>query len=394
MLDRTTARVFNRITRAAGSSPRELDAMVKRIGSTTLVVLLAMLPAVAQAEASRWRRGDARPTERAQPPIKETLHIIISLAEQSLRVHGTDGVLLTSRVSTGQPGHRTPTGIFSVIQKKRFHESNIYSGAPMPFMQRITWSGIALHAGVLPGYPASHGCIRLPAGVAARLFAMTKVGARVIVTERHVTPVDFAHPRLPVVSQATPSPYPETRLAQAEPSSDGDPPGRVAPASPPVAADRPIAILVSRREQKLYVRQNLAPLFDVPVYVEDPDAPMGTHLFTAIGPSRSPSASAGELSWKVLSFAASPDGSPTVSVRRSTHPASPVPETGATAAEEAADTWNRTPTAALTRLEIPAAARRRIMELLAPGSSLLITDQGLGLETGKGTDFIVLSPDR
>ena len=96
-------------------------------------------------------------------------------------------------MSTGQAGHRTPTGVFSVIGKERWHHSNIYSGAPMPWMQRITWSGVAMHAGVVPGYPASHGCIRLPAGFAPQLYGMTKMGARVVVTPRDIEPVEFTH---------------------------------------------------------------------------------------------------------------------------------------------------------------------------------------------------------
>jgi hypothetical protein len=99
-------------------------------------------------------------------------------------------------ISSGTAEHPTPTGIFSVIQKSRFHRSNIYSNAPMPFMQRITWSGVALHEGVLPGYPASHGCIRLPKEFAQKLWALTKLGARVIVARSDVAPVDIVHPAL------------------------------------------------------------------------------------------------------------------------------------------------------------------------------------------------------
>ena len=77
------------------------------------------------------------------------------------------------------PGHATPMGVFSVIEKQKLHHSNIYSGAPMPFMQRITWSGVAIHAGVLPGYPASHGCIRMPMAFAVKMYGWTKMGARV-----------------------------------------------------------------------------------------------------------------------------------------------------------------------------------------------------------------------
>ena len=124
----------------------------------------------------RWRRQRAhraRPADRRATPASKReslapspqpgpLIAVVSIARQRISIYGSDGLLAQSAVSTGQPGFRTPTGVFSVIQKNRFHRSNIYSGAPMPYMQRITWSGIALHAGVMPGYPASHGCIRLP----------------------------------------------------------------------------------------------------------------------------------------------------------------------------------------------------------------------------------------
>src|SRR6202008_594078 len=122
---------------------------------------------------------------------------VVSLARQRISIYGSDGLIAQSAVSTGQAGFRTPAGLYSVIQKNRWHRSNIYSGAPMPFMQRITWSGIALHAGVIPGYPASHGCIRLPAAFAERLWAMTKIGERVVVSPSEITPSEFTHPRLP-----------------------------------------------------------------------------------------------------------------------------------------------------------------------------------------------------
>ena len=100
------------------------------------------------------------------------------------------------------PGHSTPMGVFSVIQKDRYHHSNIYSGAPMPYMQRITWGGVALHAGVLPGYPASHGCIRMPTGFAIKMWGWTKMGARVIVTPGELSPASFSHPLLPAMKVA------------------------------------------------------------------------------------------------------------------------------------------------------------------------------------------------
>src|SRR5215210_1640353 len=99
-------------------------------------------------------------------------------------------------VSTGMKGHSTPMGVFSVIQKHKLHHSNIYSNAPMPYMQRITWSGVAMHAGVLPGYPASHGCIRMPMAFALKMWNWTRMGARVVITPGEMTPARFSHPLL------------------------------------------------------------------------------------------------------------------------------------------------------------------------------------------------------
>ena len=96
-------------------------------------------------------------------------------------------------------------GVFSVIQKNKMHRSNIYSGAPMPYMQRITWSGIALHAGVLPGYPASHGCIRMPMAFAVKMWNWTRMGARVVITPGAITPANFSHPLL-VAQKVAPQP--------------------------------------------------------------------------------------------------------------------------------------------------------------------------------------------
>jgi len=120
---------------------------------------------------------------------------IVSIADQRMEVFDKDGLVTSTRVSTGKPGHGTPTGIFSVIQKKVQHTSNLYF-AEMPFMQRITWSGVALHAGVVPGYPASHGCIRLPYAFARQFYGMTEMGMRVIVAPDEVEPSSFAHPGL------------------------------------------------------------------------------------------------------------------------------------------------------------------------------------------------------
>ena len=121
---------------------------------------------------------------------------IVSLRDQRITVYDAKGWILRAPVSSGSKGRETPAGIFSVIQKVEDHYSNLYDDAYMPHMQRITWSGIALHGGVLPGRPASHGCIRLPFDFAERLFDATAMGMRVIVAPADVAPVELAHPLL------------------------------------------------------------------------------------------------------------------------------------------------------------------------------------------------------
>ena len=124
------------------------------------------------------------------------LQLVISIKKQQLTVYAGGQAVAHSQVSTGVPGHPTPQGVFSIIQKAIYHEFNLYSSAPMPYMQRITWSGIAMHQGVVPGVPASHGCIRLPAAFAKRLWSMTKIGARVIIAQDDVPLAEIANPRL------------------------------------------------------------------------------------------------------------------------------------------------------------------------------------------------------
>ena len=143
------------------------------------------------AEAAKRSRKSAKPVPKAQGPLT----LMVSLKRQRVDVYDKNGKITSAPISSGRRGNRTPTGVFSILQKRRRHYSNLY-GSAMPNMQRITWSGIALHAGPLPGYPASHGCIRLPYSFSKRLFSMTDVGTRVIVTYGNDTPRSFAHAKL------------------------------------------------------------------------------------------------------------------------------------------------------------------------------------------------------
>jgi hypothetical protein len=144
----------------------------------------------------RQTNSETTKSARPEPLPKGPLQIIISIEDQRLSLFDNGALIARSSVSTGTQGHPTPLGVFSVISKQRWHRSNIYSAAPMPYMQRITWSGIALHAGVVPGHPASHGCIRLKNDFAIRLFHLTKRGTRVIIAHGDVQPVEITNSHL------------------------------------------------------------------------------------------------------------------------------------------------------------------------------------------------------
>lgn len=160
--------------------------------SVACLSIFAITAATLPAEAAKKSRKSAAPVEKAEGPLT----LVVSLKRQRVSVYDKNGKVASSKISSGRPGNRTPTGVFSILQKRRKHYSNLYAGAPMPNMQRITWSGIALHAGHLPGYPASHGCIRLPYSFSKKLFSMTKSGSRVIVAQDDYAPQSFAHAKL------------------------------------------------------------------------------------------------------------------------------------------------------------------------------------------------------
>src|SRR5882757_9013444 len=401
---------------------------------------------------------------------------IVSLRNQRITVYDAKGWILRAPVSSGQKGRETPAGIFSVIQKEEEHYSNLYDDAYMPHMQRITWSGIALHGGVLPGHPASHGCVRMPYDFAARLFDATAMGIRVIVAPSDVAPVEIAHPVLfqpkpgavalaaarsaeaeeaarktaqarlaavTAVQEATRAKVPvrtaenlklraEAQLSAAETTLGSAISGEAkqqaedakaqavarvaelrvqwdaakaelqqkldavtaareaataaetARASAAEAARRvarelePVSVLVSRKTQRLYVRQAFEPVFESPVTIADPDRPIGTHVFTAIERSTDEA----NLRWSVVSLGGGRPPSDTVephgrargSSGRDVEPMPTDPDSAR---------------AALDRIVIPQDALDRIVGI-APRSSLIVTDEGLSSETGKRTEFVVL----
>lgn len=177
-----------------------------------LATILPTTPAAAQVAASdtmqvgpdalrngQWAWYEEPRLIKASTSEWDPVSIVVSIPDQKAYVYRGGHLVGASTVSTGSDGHETPVGAFTILQKKVFHRSNLYSNAPMPYMQRLTWDGIALHAGRLPGYPASHGCIRFPAAFAKQLYALTELGGDVMVTDAPVTNPERSGPSTPLL---------------------------------------------------------------------------------------------------------------------------------------------------------------------------------------------------
>lgn len=432
--------------RSEKARPAKAGWRPARPAMAAMAVLTALIAAPHLAGAAS--RHGARASEAVAPrDAGAPVMAIISLKEQQITVYDADGWILRAPVSTGQRGRETPSGVFSVIQKQRDHYSNLYDDAYMPHMQRLTWSGIALHGGVLPGYAASHGCIRMPYGFAERLFSETSLGMRVIIAPDDAAPAEIVHPALfspkpdtgahaaalaaeaaeatrkadeariaaatatreaaragvPVRALKNLKARADAQLAAAEaalsaaasddakaqaedakqkaaakvaevgakldaataelqPKLDAVAPARDAAAAAETArADaakaaheaarelEPVSVFISRKTQRLYVRRGFEPILDSPVTILDADRPIGTHVFTAMARTDT------GLRWSVVTL----DGAGTAK-------------------------------SALDRITIPQEVLDRIAPTASPRSSLIISDEGLSSETGKGTDFVAV----
>ncbi len=165
-----------------------------RPGVVALAAVVALTALTASAEAAKQAR---QPAEAMAPrEAGEPIMAIVSIKSQRVTFYDADGWILRAPVSTGTTGRETPAGVFAIVEKDKDHHSTMYDDAWMPNMQRITWNGIALHGGPLPGYAASHGCVRMPFGFAEGLFDKTQIGMRVIISPNDAAPVDFSHPSL------------------------------------------------------------------------------------------------------------------------------------------------------------------------------------------------------
>ena len=266
------------------------------------------------------------------------LAIVVSLPAQRVYVYRNGVRIGTSTTSTGRAGHETPPGVYTILQKHREHRSNLYDDAPMPFMQRLTWDGVALHAGQDPGYPASHGCIRLPRGFAEALFGATTVGTPVVVADAEALPA-LSAPGLFLPAPVGTPPGP-ARLADGDGDGDAD-------WAPERAPDGPVSVLLSTRDGALVVVRNGVEIGRTAVAVE---AALRTGL--------------GTYAWQRLDAA---DGA------------------------DAAAHWMRLPVAGATPegeatlraafanggIAVPAAFARRLSALLQPGTTAIVTDEPL-----------------
>jgi hypothetical protein len=438
-------------------SRRQRRVVGRGASALAVAVCLALTASASPAAAAYWYGGwygghkhrsahkshEPNAADRAgkEPAIdipKGPQQIFISINQQKLHFYSNGVHVADTSIATGVAAHPTPFGVFSIIQKQIFHRSNIYSNAPMPYMQRITWSGVAMHEGKDIGHPASHGCIRMPHDFAVRLYRLTKLNTRVIIARAELRPVEFADPHLfvhkerppeiaaPVANEvepavakpaelaahanttppvqsdvvtpqaATPVIKPDQKTESTTPAADAAPAAAVAPPGPPTPADLakvaaakkiPISIFVSRKRQRLYIRQDFNPLFDVPVTIAEPESPLGTHVFTAlefIGPEHT------ILRWNVVSL----PGEPPKRVRHVEERRDRYGRVRRREIEEerATDTpAPQTPAQVLARIEIPPEVSEAIAQMIMPGSALIVSDQGLGDETGEGTDFDVVT---
>jgi hypothetical protein len=435
----------------------------------------------------------ARQPEKVKesPPPPGPHMLIVSVKSQRVSFYADGKLVSQAPVSTGMPSHPTPHGVFSIIQRNRHHRSNIYSGAPMPYMQRLTWSGVALHQGVLPGRPASHGCIRLPEDYANFLWRTIKMNTRVIVSRDDVAPFEVAHALLfqPKPAEATVETAPELRktldtttpvrvhtagmsavltdasgaradgedakpaespeLATSAPAfrdltSSVDPLSRedkteVAapvqpnmPAAPQLASEEPareetkpdatasiypqradipepilasfaqsleakqkkpapkgaITVFISKKDKRLYVRQHFIPLFSAPVSFKDDKPNFGTHVFTALEKDGSDK----DVRWIAVTLPPELPKAEKVKTRievdrRGRRIEVPVKPAG----KPQEPMSNLNATAVLDRIEIAPEVVDRISEYVTAGASLIVSDHGLGYETGLYTDFIVVT---
>jgi hypothetical protein len=317
------------------------------------IVLIFVSPPLLSA-ASQFTKGTARPP--LAPALKAgdyvwhpeispagPVVVIVSVPEQVMYVYRNGIRIGRSTVSTGKPGKRTPTGIFTVLQKKVTHESSIYKGAQMPHMQRLTWSGIAMHAGQLPGYPASAGCVRMPVDFAEKLYAVTRNGTSVIITDDKFAPGETSEPGRLLSGKTGVSTRPLI-AGRFEWHPDKAPTG-------------PLSIIVSGPDQQAYVYRNGVEIGRAAVAPSGLDRGFGSHVYSALDKFDA----SGRREWiSTASF-------------------------GRTRAPDIKKLANQ--------VTIPPEFLERARTAVSPGTTLIITDVRVSGQTRSGSGFNILTTD-
>ena len=236
------------------------SACLRPIARRTLLGGLALVAAPVRAQTPILPEpGSLRPGQYAWQPETSPqgpVLVLVSLTEQSARVYRNGIEIGITSVSTGRAGHETPTGVFTILQKARVHHSSTYDEASMPFTERLTWDGVALHAGGVPGYPSSHGCVHLPLAFAQLLFGVTAVGTTVVIAEAAQSPQDLVHPGLIA---------PTTELAGAA----GDYAWQ-----PERSPTGPLSLLVSIADRRCYAYRNGIEIGQAAAGFARPEAPL------------------------------------------------------------------------------------------------------------------------
>lgn len=319
--------------------------LMRRIAAGTgllLTGLVQMAPSHGQqVEASSALKPGQFTWHPDRSPVGP-LAIVVSLPDQLVHVYRNGIRIAVSTCSTGRPGHLTPTGVFTVLQKDEHHRSTIYSGAPMSDMMRLTWSGIALHVGDLPGYPSSHGCVHLPAEFSRRLFAISHLGMAVIIADNVSAPTAIVHPGL-VLTQGA-----EGEIDQAVHKLGTRP-------LPGSGTTLPLSILISRADARFIILEDGNTVATGPISIADPARPLGAHVMILSG-----GAPTAGLTWHAFSHGDSADD-------------------------------GRSAIDAFDRIHLDPAGRKAISDRLHPGTILTLTDLPLSPDSRSGRDFVVIS---
>ena len=338
---------------------------MRRLISTLALALLAAAPALA---VPFWGAKESSPADTAPGALKPgefvwdpaiapegPIVVVVSLTEQRAYVYRNGVQIGFTTVSTGKPGHETPTGIFTILEKDKDHRSKKYNNAPMPYQERLTWDGVALHAGGLPGYPESHGCVHLPSQFAENLFAASHLGMTVVVVDDKTAPQDVAHPAaLAPVDAATGAADVEARLQASEP-------WRWQPERAPTG---PVSIMMSAADQRVIVIRNGVEIGRSRIAFRDPAKPVGTHAFIV-------KAGTGSGESVILKGAAARNWM-----------AVPMPGYADAAGTDLSSVVGG-------RIIVPQDFARQLYPLLVPGTTLLVTDAPV-LEENSGKEMTVM----